>query len=110
MVKANVDVNLVDLTTEFKQVIYELERELGREVIVTSGYRGPNHPIEASKTNGPGVHSEGVAIDVAAVGGTAVFEIVSAAIKVGIKRIGINRRNHFVHLDCADKVTSIWTY
>ena len=110
MKKANKHINLKDLKPEFVQVLEALEKELGYEIIITSGYRGADHPIEAKKPNGPGVHSLGLAADIASIGGTPTFDLVAAAIKVGVKRIGISRKSNFVHIDIADKVTSIWTY
>jgi uncharacterized protein YcbK (DUF882 family) len=68
------------------------------------------HPIEAKK-NKPGEHTEGLAIDVAAVGGTPVYELVKHAMDLDCKRIGISRKSNFVHLGLSkDRVTSIWTY
>lgn len=103
-----------ELSPALLEKLDELREEYGKAITVTSSYRGPDHPIEAAKPNGPGVHSLGVAVDVAAVGGTATLELVSAAVKVGFERIGISRKNNFVHLDIADKthgkVRSIWTY
>ena len=110
MIKAHIDVNLADLETEMKDFLIKLEGTLGRELTVTSGYRSPEHPIEAKKSK-PGEHTEGLAVDVVAVGGTPVFEIVEAAIDLGCKRIGISRKNNFIHLGLSkDRVTSIWTY
>ena len=110
MIKAHIDVNLADLETEMKDFLIKLEGTLGRELTVTSGYRSPEHPIEAKKSK-PGEHTEGLAVDVVAVGGTPVFEIVEAAIDLGCKRIGISRKSNFIHLGLSkDRVTSIWTY
>ena len=110
MTAANKDVNIEDLDRKMKDFILLLEGTIGRELTCTSGYRSPDHPIEAAKKT-PGEHSTGLAIDVAAVGGTPVFEIVEAAIDLGCKRIGISRKNNFIHLGLdTSRVTSIWTY
>ena len=90
-------------------------RELyGKPIIITSSYRGPDHPIESAKPGGPGVHSFGAAVDIAAVGGTETLELVRAAIGAGFERIGISRKKNFIHLDIADKThqrtKSIWVY
>ena len=69
MKKANKDINITDLKTEMLNFINDLEQSLGYEITITSGYRSSEHPIEAKK-NKPGEHTEGLAIDVAAVGGT----------------------------------------
>ena len=102
--------NIKDLDPKMLDFIVKLEGTLGRELQITSGYRGPDHPIEAKKAK-PGEHAEGLAIDVVAVGGTPVFEIVEAAIDLGCKRIGISRKSNFIHLGLdTTRVTSIWTY
>ena len=107
---ANDSVNITDLKSEMKDFLIKLEGTIGKELIVTSGYRSPNHPIEAAKAT-PGEHATGLAVDVAAIGGPAVFEIVEAAIDLGCKRIGISRKSNFIHLGLdKSRVTSIWTY
>lgn len=102
--------NITDLDPKMKDFLVKLEGTLGKELSITSGYRGPDHPIEAAKAK-PGEHSTGLAVDVAAVGGTPVYELVEAAIDLGCKRIGISRKKNFVHLGLdPNRVTSIWTY
>ena len=110
MIKANNSVNLEQLDDKMIDFILDLETELAYEITITSGYRNPEHPIEAAKSK-PGEHTTGLAIDVASVGGTNTYDLVSAAIKLGCKRIGINRNNNFVHLGLdSNRVTSIWHY
>lgn len=107
---ANNNVNLIDLNESMKQFLAVLENELGRELVITSGYRSPEHPIEAKKSK-PGEHTTGLAVDVAAIGGYEVFTLVKKAMELGCKRIGISRKSNFVHLGLDDtRVTSIWTY
>ena len=102
------------MNPELLVLLDELREIYGKPIIITSDFRGPNHPIEKAKPNGPGVHSFGVAIDVASVGGTTTLELVRAAIAVGFERIGVSRKNNFVHLDIADRThqrtKSLWTY
>lgn len=110
MKKAQSNVNLEDLNPRMIEFANNLEEAIGAELIITSGYRSPDHPIEAKKKT-PGEHTTGLAIDVVAVGGTPVYEIVEAAINLGCKRIGISRKSNFVHLGLdLSRVTSIWTY
>ena len=105
-----------DFSKMDETLLYRLDKMreyYGKPISITSSYRSPDHPIEAAKRS-PGVHSRGLAVDVAAVGGTAMLELVEAAIKAGFQRIGISRKNNFLHVDVADvtedKVRSIWTY
>ena len=89
-----------------------LRETYGYPIKLTSTYRSPEHPIEAKKAK-PGEHAYGAAVDIACVGGEATYRLVKAAIEVGFTRIGISRKNNFVHVgvgyDDAPKMT-IWTY
>ena len=49
MKKANKDINIADLKTEMLNFINDLEKSLGYEITITSGYRSSEHPIEAKK-------------------------------------------------------------
>ena len=94
------------------QMLDELREKYGHPVILNSSYRSPDHPIEAKKVK-PGEHTYGAAVDIKCVGGEATFKLVKAAINVGFTRIGISRKNNFVHVgigypDAPD--TTIWTY
>ena len=90
----------------------QLREVYGYPIKLTSTYRSPDHPIEAKKTK-PGEHAYGAAVDIACVGGEATFKLVKAAIEVGFTRIGISRKNNFVHVgigyEGAPPIT-IWTY
>ena len=89
-----------------------LREVYGYPIKLTSTYRSPEHPIEARKTK-PGEHAHGTAVDIACIGGEATFKLVKAAIEVGFTRIGISRKNNFVHVgvgyEGAPPMT-IWTY
>lgn len=90
----------------------QLREVYGYPIKLTSTYRSPDHPIEAKKSK-PGEHAYGAAVDIACIGGEATFKLVKAAIEVGFTRIGISRKNNFVHVgigyDGAPPIT-IWTY
>ncbi len=90
----------------------QLRETYGYPIKLTSTYRSSSHPIEAKKTK-PGEHAYGAAVDIACVGGEATFKLVKAAIEVGFTRIGISRKNNFVHVgigyEGAPPIT-IWTY
>ncbi len=89
-----------------------LREAYGYPIKLTSTYRSPDHPIEAKKSK-PGEHAYGAAVDIACVGGEATFKLVKAAIEVGFTRIGISRKNNFVHVGIGypgAPETTIWTY
>ena len=89
-----------------------LREAYGYPIKLTSTYRSPDHPIEAKK-KAPGEHAYGAAVDIACVGGEATFKLVRAAIEVGFTRIGVSRKNNFVHVGIgypdAPPIT-LWTY
>jgi len=90
----------------------DLREGYGYPIKLTSTYRSPDHPIEARKSK-PGEHAHGAAVDIACVGGEATFKLVKAAIEVGFTRIGISRKNNFVHVGVGypgAPETTIWTY
>jgi len=99
------DSNLLEKLDQLREVY-------GYPIKLTSTYRSPDHPIEAKKSK-PGEHAYGAAVDIACVGGEATFKLVKAAIEVGFTRIGISRKNNFVHVgigyEGAPPIT-IWTY
>ena len=100
------------MNPELLEKLDQLREAYGYPIKLTSTYRSPDHPIEAKKTK-PGEHAYGAAVDIACVGGEATFKLVKAAIEVGFTRIGISRKNNFVHVgigyDGAPPIT-IWTY
>ena len=111
MKAANRGVNLKDLKQEMLDFIGEMEKLFGKEVVITSGYRGPDHPIEAAKRS-PGEHSEGLAIDVAVATPADFYNLVSIAQELGCERIGISRKSGFIHFGLSNDRPhpTIWTY
>ena len=94
------------------EMLDTLRENYGYPIKLTSTYRSPEHPIEARKSK-PGEHAYGAAVDIACVGGEATFKLVKAAIEVGFTRIGISRKNNFVHVGIGypgAPETTIWTY
>ena len=94
------------------EMLDNLREAYGGPLKLTSTYRSPDHPIEAKK-KAPGEHAYGAAVDIASVGGEKTFKLVKAAIEVGFTRIGVSRKNNFVHVGIgysdAPPIT-LWTY
>jgi hypothetical protein len=82
------------MDSEFLALMDEIREDVGEPIGVVSGYRCPKHD---AKCNNDGNHPTGQAIDMAAALSRVRFKIVRAAIKRGIKRIGIAKT--FLHLD-----------
>ena len=99
----------------FMAKIDNLREELGFAFPVTSGYRCPDHPIEARK-KAPGAHTTGQAIDIG-VSGNEAYVLIEAAIRDNFSGIGINQKgdSRFIHLDIIPHSSSsprpwIWSY
>lgn len=106
------------VTEHLMEALQTLRRQCG-PLVVTSGYRCPEHPIEAVKKN-PGAHSAGKAVDVHCDSSSKRYFIISEAMavestrangKVGFVGVGISK--DFVHLDVGHPSVSrpaLWTY
>lgn len=75
---------------------------------VSSGYRCPNHPIEARKSK-PGQHSI-AAVDLKVSRGKA-HTVLKHALWLGFTGIGVQQKGsgRFIHLDLRDTPT-VWSY
>jgi len=87
----------------------DLLRDLcGFPFVITSGYRSPEHPVEARKST-PGTHAKGIASDIACSSPERRGAIVKNAIGLGFKGIGVAK--DFIHVDTRDSEELImWTY
>ena len=94
----------------------ETRTMIGRPLIITSGYRAPDHPIEARKKYGPGAHAYGKAADLRIRSTTDAYKIIreSPFTGFGLKMHG-PREGRFLHVDYWEgRDTSprpgIWSY
>jgi len=77
-----------------------LRAQYGHPLVITSGYRSPEHSIEAAKPT-PGTHAMGRAIDIQCAGVDA-YHILTEALVVGFTGIGVRQagdEGRFLHLD-----------
>ena len=84
------------LDEPFMDRLQRARKRAGRAFRVTSGYRSPQHPVEAVKPK-PGSHSKGQAVDIACAGGGERFTILEALIWAGMTGIGVDKE--FLHGD-----------
>lgn len=83
-----------------------LRRKYGKPMVVTSGYRCPEHNAEVSSTGRSGPHTvtarNNVAVDVSVYGDRA-YQLIAAAFLLGWRGIGVSQKGHhesrFIHLD-----------
>ena len=87
------------INLEFMEKVSALRKQLGFPFIVTSGYRCPEHPIEARKAS-VGAHTTGRAIDIG-VSGMSAYLMLQEALKAGFRGIGVQQKGEgrFIHLD-----------
>ena len=83
--------------------LQRLREAVGKPLTITSGYRSPDHPIEAAKLadgKPTGSHTSGKAVDVACERAFA-YQVLFAATKLGFTGIGVQQSgsNRFLHLD-----------
>lgn len=100
----------------FLERLDRLFERFGKLPRITSGYRSPTHPSEASKPH-PGAHTLGLAADIATPTGADAFTLVRLALDLGFSGIGIKGTgpSRFIHLDCAPSRPeaprpTLWTY
>lgn len=100
----------------FRALLNRIRDDFARPMRITSGYRCPNHPIEARKIasgGNAGTHSLGVAVDVGVAYGEA-YELIEVAMRHGIQRIGVNQKGsgRFIHLDASTEhpAPTVWSY
>lgn len=87
--------------------------QYGKPMRITSGYRCPEHPIEAKKDK-PGAHASGLACDVG-VDGKQAYELMKHAFALGFTGIGVSQKGsgpRFIHLDMLEEAPrpNIWSY
>lgn len=101
-----------EMKPEFMQKLQELRDLYGQPMTITSGYRDATHPVEAKKAQA-GVHSLGIACDVACNGNEA-FLLMKYAVIVGFTGIGVSQKGsrRFIHLDIHEGTPrpNIWSY
>jgi len=90
-----------------------MRTEYGKPMRITSGYRCPQHPIEAKKSV-PGAHALGLAADIG-VEGAEAHRILGLAFKHGFAGIGVQQKGtgRFIHVDIRNGELpgpTVWSY
>lgn len=100
----------------FMDKLYKVREQYNRPMLFSSGYRCPDHPVEAGKSNGPGVHTMGCAADIL-VSGREAFELLRVAVAAGFTGVGVQQKgaSRYLHLDDAEDGLRfvrpmIWSY
>ncbi len=102
-----------DMDADFVEALQNLRTSYGRTLTVSSGFRCPDHPVEARKTNGPGSHASGCAADLAVSRADAIEVLRIALSDERFRGFGIQQKGagRFIHLDSLEKNRpAIWSY
>lgn len=101
-----------EMRPEFMGKLQAFRTQYGKPMRITSGYRCPEHPLEAKKSK-PGAHASGLACDVG-VDGQEAYQILKLAFQLGFKGIGVNQKGtgRFIHLDMLEEAPrpNVWSY
>jgi len=100
-----------DMDAEFMDALQELRSQFG-PMRITSGYRSPEHPIEARKLK-PGTHASGKAADISVSRADAVRFLRLALMDGRFTGFGIQQKRggKFIHLDSTTtNRPMIWSY
>jgi uncharacterized protein YcbK (DUF882 family) len=107
--------NQAPMDQQLMTTLDSIREAMGKPLIISSGYRCPNHPIEAKKSK-PGAHATGKAADLA-VEREDAYKVLMAALFMDIKRIGVQQKGsgRFIHLDTAGAedgfpTPTVWSY
>ena len=102
----------VNMQPEFIKKLQTLRTAFSKPMRITSGYRCPEHPIEAKKA-APGAHTTGCAADVA-VQGQDAYELLRLAFHFRFTGIGVQQKGsgRFIHLDTLTESPrpNVWSY
>jgi zinc D-Ala-D-Ala carboxypeptidase len=101
----------VEMDQKFIDRLNKLREAYGAPLKVSSGYRCPDHPVEARKAStAPGMHTTGKAVDFAVERGNA-HKLMQIAFDMGFKGIGVQQKGvgRFIHLDDRNEPT-VWSY
>lgn len=90
----------------------------GFPIIITSGYRCPDHNEKISSTGRAGPHTTGCAADIS-IAGVFAFKVLSLCDRAGFTGIGIKQHGvhtkRYIHLDTLEAAPSrprpwVWSY
>ena len=90
----------------------ELRERCGFPLVISSGYRCPEHNEAVSKTGRNGPHTTGQAADIL-IEGERAYLLVKTAIAMNFRGIGINQKGvgRYIHIDdCLEPRPRIWSY
>ena len=98
-----------EMRPELVERLQALRSAYGKPMHITSGYRCPQHPVEAARAQ-PGMHATGLAADIGIRDSEAVA-LLRLALDAGFRGVGVQQKGskRFLHFDLRETPT-IWSY
>lgn len=98
-----------EMQTGFMSRLQTLRTIWGKSMIITSGYRCPDHPVEKVKAT-PGTHTMGIAADIG-ISGADALTLLRVALEANFAGVGIQQKGagRFIHLDIREH-PALWSY
>lgn len=99
-----------EMQSSFMNRLDSLRTVWGKPMIVTSGYRCPDHPVEKAKVS-PGSHTLGIAADIG-ISGADAMGLLRLALEANFTGIGVQQKGagRFLHLDTRETHPALWSY
>lgn len=100
-----------DIDAEFVTKLDKLRGNLGFPIIISSGYRCPEHNNKVSSTGLDGPHTTGRAADIK-INHDRALKVISEAYRLGFKGFGVSQKgdSRFIHLDLTRSIPKLWSY
>lgn len=87
-----------DISMILMHMLQDMRNKYGKPIYITSGCRCRIHNASVGgKLNS--AHLTGLAVDIAFANSQQLYILIELAIHAGFKRIGINFKSKFIHLD-----------
>ncbi|MRN48222.1 hypothetical protein GJU93_16820, partial [Brucella sp. 10RB9212] len=86
----------------FAAILTDVSGDIGRGLVINSGHRSSDHPVEKAKGNGGGKHTHGTAVDISMKGMSKQqrFELVQSLKARGVRRfITYTNSPDMLHVD-----------
>ncbi|MBJ6722450.1 PLxRFG domain-containing protein [Bacillus sp. PR5] len=91
-----------NINPAFAAILTATSEDIGRGLVINSGHRSSNHPVERAKKNGGGEHTHGTAVDISmkGMGKQQRFELVQSLKSRGVRRfITYTNSPDMLHVD-----------
>lgn len=100
-----------EMQPEFMDALLRLRVAFNRPMIISSGYRCPDHNDRVSSSGIAGPHTTGLAADVHVTGTEArlLLELADEFHRIGVNQRGAHS-GRFIHLDILPKPGTVWSY